>query len=43
LRAFSGLIPFGALYFLRVGREERMMLEQFGADYEQQQDRSGRL
>jgi protein-S-isoprenylcysteine O-methyltransferase Ste14 len=40
---FSGLIPFGALYFLRVGREERMMLEEFGADYEQYQKRTGRL
>ena len=27
------LVGFGTLFFLRVGREERMMLEAFGDDY----------
>lgn len=40
---FSGLVPFGILYFLRVGREERMMLEEFGTEYEQYLKRTGRL
>ena len=43
IAGFSGLIPFGTLYFLRVGREERMMLEEFGADYQQYLNRTGRL
>ena len=40
---FSGLLPFAVLYFLRVGREERMMIEEFGPDYEHYLKRTGRL
>jgi len=40
---FSGLLPFGILYFLRVGNEEKMMAEYFGAEYEQYMKRTGRL
>jgi len=31
----SYLVAFGVLYLLRVGHEERMMLDAFGAEYEQ--------
>ena len=30
---FSGIVGFGALFFLRVGREERLMIENFGDEY----------
>jgi protein-S-isoprenylcysteine O-methyltransferase Ste14 len=40
---FSGLLPFAILYFLRVGREERMMIHEFGAEYEQYLHKTGRL
>ena len=40
---FSGLLPFGILYFQRVGKEERMMMEVFGSEYEQYVKRTGRL
>jgi len=40
---FSGLVPFAILYFQRVGKEERMMVEQFGSEYEQYLGRTGRL
>lgn len=40
---FSGLFPFGILYFTRVGKEEKMMTEHFGAEYEKYRKRSGRL
>jgi protein-S-isoprenylcysteine O-methyltransferase Ste14 len=39
----SGLLPFAVLYFERVGREERMMVEEFGAEYEAYRRRTGRL
>ena len=37
------LAGFGLLYVLRVGKEEQMMLELFGAEYEAYMRRSGRL
>ena len=40
---FSGLVPFALLYFLRVGNEEKMMGEEFGAEYEQYLRKTGRL
>ncbi|MEW6306574.1 MAG: protein-S-isoprenylcysteine O-methyltransferase [Verrucomicrobiota bacterium] len=43
LAGFTGLIPFALLYFLRVGKEEQMMLAEFGAEYEQYLQRTGRL
>lgn len=40
---FAGLVPFGILYFQRVGKEERMMQEEFGDAYLEYMQRSGRL
>jgi protein-S-isoprenylcysteine O-methyltransferase Ste14 len=37
------LFGFGLLYVLRVNAEERMMLDRFGAEYEDYRRRSGRL
>jgi protein-S-isoprenylcysteine O-methyltransferase Ste14 len=34
---------FGLMYFLRVGREEQMLLDHFGKDYESYMARTGRL
>ena len=43
IAGFSGLVPFAFLYALRVGKEEAMMREHFGAEYDEYQKRSGRL
>jgi len=43
IAGFSGLVGFGILYVLRVGQEERIMLDTFGADYQAYMDRTGRL
>jgi protein-S-isoprenylcysteine O-methyltransferase Ste14 len=40
---FAGLIPFGILYFLRVDKEERMMIEEFGKTYEEYMLKTGRI
>lgn len=40
---FTGLVPFALLYFLRIGREEQMMKDEFGEQYEQYMQKSGRL
>jgi len=40
---FAGLLPFGILYFQRVAREERMMVEEFGGEYERYLAKTGRL
>ena len=40
---FSGILPFTALYFLRVRTEERMMAAEFGEEYAQYCQRTGRL
>jgi protein-S-isoprenylcysteine O-methyltransferase Ste14 len=39
----SGLVGFGTLYFLRVGREERLMVDAFGDDYRAYMSRTGRV
>lgn len=39
----AGLVGFGTLYFVRVGREERMMREKFGKDYDAYAARTGRV
>jgi len=39
----AGLGGFGALYFLRVGNEERLMLETFGEEYRRYMERTARL
>lgn len=43
IAGFSGIISFALLYFLRVDNEEKMMLEQFGEDYERYMQNTGRL
>lgn|SRR5215468_2125425 len=40
---FSGLVGFAILYFLRVGQEERLMLETFGDQYRAYMSRTARL
>ena len=37
------LVSFGTLYLFRVGREERMMLDRFGSEYETYMQSTGRL
>jgi protein-S-isoprenylcysteine O-methyltransferase Ste14 len=39
----AGLVGFGTLFFLRVGREERLMEETFGDEYRQYAARTGRI
>lgn len=39
----SGLIGFGILFWFRVGREERLMLETFGEDYRAYMTRTARI
>jgi protein-S-isoprenylcysteine O-methyltransferase Ste14 len=43
LVAYLFLITFTMLYLLRVHKEEQMMLDQFGHDYEMYIERTGRL
>jgi protein-S-isoprenylcysteine O-methyltransferase Ste14 len=43
IAGLSGLAGFGTLYFGRVGREERMLLETFGDDYRAYMARTNRL
>lgn len=38
-----GLLAFAMIYWFRVPREERQLLDQFGAEYEAYQKRAGRL
>jgi protein-S-isoprenylcysteine O-methyltransferase Ste14 len=40
---FAGLVGFGSLFFGRVGREERMMIETFGDDYRYYMSRTYRV
>ncbi|WP_144862704.1 protein-S-isoprenylcysteine O-methyltransferase [Mesorhizobium sp. J18] len=39
----AGLVGFAVLFFLRVGKEERMMLEIFGAEYRAYMERTKRI
>jgi protein-S-isoprenylcysteine O-methyltransferase Ste14 len=39
----AGLVGFGTLYFLRVGPEERMMLDAFGEEYRAYMNRTTRI
>jgi protein-S-isoprenylcysteine O-methyltransferase Ste14 len=39
----AGLVGFGTLFLFRVGREEQMMLENFGDDYRAYMKRTARL
>jgi protein-S-isoprenylcysteine O-methyltransferase Ste14 len=40
---FSGILGFGALYFMRIGQEEAMMEERFGEEYRAYAKRTKRL
>jgi protein-S-isoprenylcysteine O-methyltransferase Ste14 len=39
----AGILGFGTLFFGRIGREERMMLETFGAEYREYMSRTDRI
>jgi protein-S-isoprenylcysteine O-methyltransferase Ste14 len=39
----AGLVGFGILFFGRVGREERMMMDTFGDSYREYMARTGRV
>jgi protein-S-isoprenylcysteine O-methyltransferase Ste14 len=43
IAGFSGLLGFGVLFFGRVGREERLMLETFGNRYRDYMARTARV
>jgi protein-S-isoprenylcysteine O-methyltransferase Ste14 len=43
IAGLSGLVGFGTLFFARVGREERMMLERFGEEYREYMRRTKRI
>ena len=43
IAGFSGIVGFGTLYFLRVGREEAMMEKEFGQDYRDYCQRTKRV
>lgn len=43
IAGLSGLVSFTLLYFLRVPREEQMMLDQFGEEYQSYMNRTGRV
>jgi protein-S-isoprenylcysteine O-methyltransferase Ste14 len=40
---FSGMIGFGILFFGRIAREERLMLETFGDPYREYMSRTYRI
>lgn len=43
IAGLSGLVSFGLLYFLRVPREEHMLLDQFGESYRSYMKKTGRI
>jgi protein-S-isoprenylcysteine O-methyltransferase Ste14 len=43
IAGWAGLVLFVPMYVLRVPREERMMLEQFGEAYREYRNRTGRV
>ncbi|MEZ4861728.1 MAG: protein-S-isoprenylcysteine O-methyltransferase [Caldilineaceae bacterium] len=43
LAGFCGLVTFGAMYFLRVPKEEALMLQTFGDPYRQYMAQTGRI
>ncbi len=43
IAGFSGIVGWGILFFLRVGREERLMIETFGDEYRDYMHRTKRV
>jgi protein-S-isoprenylcysteine O-methyltransferase Ste14 len=43
IAGFAGILGFGTLYLIRVGREEEMLLETFGDEYRDYMRRTGRV
>ena len=43
IAGLSGFVGFGILFFFRVGREERLMLETFGEEYRAYMERTARI
>ena len=43
IAGFAGAVGFGTLFFLRVGREEALMIETFGEQYRTYMDRTWRV
>lgn len=43
IAGFGGIVTFGALYVLRVSKEERMMQERFGEQYQRYRATTGRV
>jgi len=43
LAGWAGIITFAPLYFIRTPREERMMIEHFGQEYQDYMRQTGRL
>lgn len=43
IAGWSALVSFGLLYFLRVPREEQMMLDEFGEEYQAYMRKTGRI
>jgi protein-S-isoprenylcysteine O-methyltransferase Ste14 len=43
IAGFSGVVGWGILYFLRVGREEALMIDTFGDDYRVYMKRTARV
>lgn len=43
IAGLSGVVTFGTLYIIRVGNEEKMMIEQFGDQYQTYRQRTKRL
>lgn len=39
----AGILLWTFMYFMRVGKEERMMLDEFGAEYEEYMKETGRI
>jgi protein-S-isoprenylcysteine O-methyltransferase Ste14 len=43
IAGFAGIVGFGTLYLLRVGHEEKLMVDAFGDEYRAYMERTGRL
>ena len=43
IAGFSGIVAWSILYFMRVGSEEKMMIENFGNDYIEYMKQTGRV